>query len=234
MQKATTQIVWLGHGTFQLTLPDGETIVIDPWIEGNPTYPAGYEITRCDTILVTHGHFDHVQDVPTLSKKFSPRVVANYEVGNWLERRGVTNVTGMNKGGTFQAGSVAVTMTHAIHSSGMTQEDGSVAYGGEPAGYAIRFPDGRSVYFAGDTNVFMDMQLIAELYEPELAFLPIGDLYTMGPREAAVACRLLGAKTVIPMHWGTFPPLTGRPADLQKLASSTHVWELVPGKPVEW
>jgi L-ascorbate metabolism protein UlaG (beta-lactamase superfamily) len=140
----------------------------------------------------------------------------------------------MNKGGSQQAGAVTVTMTHAVHSCGITDDDGSIVYGGEAAGYVLKFADGRTLYFAGDTNVFMDMQLIAELYKPDLAILPIGDLFTMSPREAAVACRLLNAPTVIPMHFGTFPPLTGRPDGLQALAKNTRIWELHPGKTVTW
>jgi L-ascorbate metabolism protein UlaG (beta-lactamase superfamily) len=125
-------------------------------------------------------------------------------------------------------------MTHAVHSCGISEDDGRIVYGGEAAGYVLTFADGRVVYFAGDTNVFTDMELIAEIYKPELAFLPIGDLYTMSPREAAVACRLLKAKTVIPMHFGTFPPLTGRPNRLQELAPNVRIWELTPGVPILW
>jgi L-ascorbate metabolism protein UlaG (beta-lactamase superfamily) len=125
-------------------------------------------------------------------------------------------------------------MTHAIHSCGISEDDGSIVYGGEAAGYVLTLADGRVVYFAGDTNVFTDMELIAEIYKPELAFLPIGDLFTMSPREAAVACRLLKAKTVIPMHFGTFPPLTGRPSRLQELAPNVRIWELTPGVPAVW
>jgi L-ascorbate metabolism protein UlaG (beta-lactamase superfamily) len=141
----------------------------------------------------------------------------------------------MNKGGSQQAGDVTVTMTHAVHSCGIL-DDGKIIYGGEAAGYVLRLPDGRALYFAGDTNVFSDMALIQELYHPELAFLPIGDLYTMSPREAALACRLLKAAKVVPMHFGTFPPLTGRPSELSSLISglATEVWPLEPGKTVEW
>jgi L-ascorbate metabolism protein UlaG (beta-lactamase superfamily) len=126
-------------------------------------------------------------------------------------------------------------MTHAVHSCGIL-DDGKMVYGGEAAGYAMRFPDGRSLYFAGDTNVFSDMHLIEQLYHPELAFLPIGDLFTMSPVEAALACRLLRPGRVIPMHFGTFPPLTGRPEQLRELLGDlpTEVWALEPGKPVEW
>ena len=231
---AAMEITWLGHGTFQFVLPHDETLLFDPWTDGNPAYPKAFEITRCDTMLISHGHFDHIHDAIPLAKKFHPRVVAIYEICRWLEKKGVQNCSAMNKGGSQKAGSVDVTMTHAIHSCGISEDDGSIVYGGEAAGYVLRFEDGRVVYFAGDTNVFTDMELIAEIYKPELAFLPIGDLFTMSPREAAVACRLLKAKTVVPMHFGTFPPLTGRPGRLQELVSGVGVWELTPGVSVSW
>jgi L-ascorbate metabolism protein UlaG (beta-lactamase superfamily) len=227
-------ITWLGHGTFQFVLPNGETLLLDPWTEGNPAYPKGFEIERCDTILISHGHFDHIHDAVPLAKKFGSNVVAIYETCHWLGRKGVEKCREMNKGGTQKVGSVTVTMTHAVHSCGISEDDGSIVYGGEAAGYVLTFEDGRIIYFAGDTNVFSDMALIAELYRPDLVFLPIGDLYTMGPREAAVACRLLQAKTVIPMHFGTFPPLTGTPNQLQSLAPGAKVWSLTPGETVSW
>jgi L-ascorbate metabolism protein UlaG (beta-lactamase superfamily) len=228
------EITWLGHGTFQFVLPGGETLILDPWTDGNPKYPKEFEITRCDTMLISHGHFDHIHDAVPLAKKFHPKVVAIFETAVWLEKKGVENTSGMNKGGTQKAGAVSITMTHAVHSCGIQDDDGSIIYGGEAAGYVLRFEDGRSVYFSGDTNVFSDMELIADLYQPELCFLPIGDFYTMGPREAALACRLLKAKTVIPMHFGTFPALIGRPNQLQDLVKDTSIWELTPGKTVSW
>jgi L-ascorbate metabolism protein UlaG (beta-lactamase superfamily) len=208
---------------------------MDPWIDGNPAYPKGHTIERVDTICVSHGHFDHIHDTPNLAKRFAPEVVAIFETCNWLESKGVKNTRAMNKGGSQKVGEVTFTMTHAVHSCGIL-DDGKIIYGGEAAGYVLHLPDNRVIYFAGDTNVFTDMQLIEQLYHPELAFLPIGDLYTMSPREAAVACRLLRAKKVVPMHFGTFPPLTGRPEQLQKLISDTaiEVWPLEPGKPVDW
>ncbi len=229
-------ITWLGHGTYTLKLATGEVILVDPWIEGNPAYPAGYALDRVDTILVSHGHFDHIHDVLPLSKKFSPQIVSIYETSHWLEKKGATNLVAMNKGGTVTVGPVSVTMTHAIHSCGILDGD-QIIYGGEAAGYIVRLPDRRSVYCAGDTNVFTDMQLIERLYHPDLAFIPIGDLYTMSPREAALACKMLAARKVIPLHFGTFPALTGKPSQLAELLRDqpgTEVWALEPGKTVQW
>jgi len=230
------EITWLGHGTFQLRLPGGEILLTDPWIDGNPAYPAGHKIDRVDVMLISHGHFDHIHDAVPLAKKFSPQVVAIFETAHWLESKGVENVTPMNKGGSQKAGPITVTMTHAVHSCGIL-DDGKIIYGGEASGYVLHLEDGRRAYFAGDTNVFSDMVLIEQLYSPELAFLPIGDLYTMSPREAALACRLLKPKKVIPMHFGTFPPLVGRPEQLAELIRDlpgTTVMPLEPGKPVTW
>ena len=229
------QITWLGHGTFQFRLPSGQVILMDPWTDGNPAYPKGFEIQRVDTMCITHGHFDHIHDAVPLAKKFSPEVVGIFETCAWLESKGVKNTHAMNKGGSQKVGEVTFTMTHAVHSCGIL-DDGQIIYGGEAAGYVMRFADGRALYFAGDTNVFTDMQIIEQLYHPELAFLPIGDLYTMSPVEAALACKFLRARKVVPMHFGTFPPLTGRPEKLRELIGDleTEVWALEPGQPAEW
>ena len=230
------KITWLGHGTFQFELPSGEVILMDPWTDGNPAYPAGHLMPRADLICITHGHFDHIHDAVPLAKEFHCPVVAIYETCHWPESKGVAATRPMNKGGSQTVAGIHVTMTHAVHSCGILDGD-RIIYGGEACGYVLRFTDGRALYFAGDTNVFSDMALIEQLYHPELAFLPIGDLFTMSPREAALACRLLQPKQVVPMHFGTFPPLTGRPDALAGLIAdqkATQVWPLEPGKSVEW
>lgn len=229
-------ITWLGHGTFELKLETGEVLLLDPWVDGNPTYPQGHSFSRIDAMLITHGHFDHIHDAIPLAKKFSPRVAAIYEICSWLESKGVANTNGMNKGGSLQLGPVKATLTHALHSSSIS-DNGQTIYAGEACGFVLELPDKRTLYFAGDTSVFGDMRLIAEMYQPELAFLPIGDLYTMDPRQAAMAARLIRPKKIIPMHYGTFPPLTGRPEQLAELIRDlpgTEVWTLEPGKTVTW
>jgi L-ascorbate metabolism protein UlaG (beta-lactamase superfamily) len=231
------EITWLGHGTFQFRLPSGQIMIIDPWTDGNPAYPKGHKVERVDVMCITHGHFDHIHDAVPLAKEFSPEVVAIYETAAWLESKGVKNTRPMNKGGSQVVAGVTITMTHAVHSCGIQDDDGKIIYGGEASGYVMRFGDHRALYFAGDTNVFSDMALIEQLYHPELAFLPIGDLFTMSPAEAAMACRLLRPRKVIPMHFGTFPPLTGRPGQLAELVrdqKETEIWPLEPGKPVQW
>jgi L-ascorbate metabolism protein UlaG (beta-lactamase superfamily) len=217
LQTRGNKITWLGHATFRITTPSGQVILIDPWIQSNPKTPEVLKkLDRVDTILITHGHFDHIADAVDLSQKFKPKIVGMVELCAWLESKGVTNTIGVNKGGTTQIGEIELTVVNAFHSSGITDGD-KIIYGGEPCGYVVRLPGGLTIYHAGDTCVFGDMKIIADLYAPHLAMLPIGDHYTMGPREAALAIRLLNVRHVIPMHYGTFPALTGTPAALQEL-----------------
>ncbi len=232
MNLRGNKITWLGHSVFQITTATGQVVLIDPWLTGNPKCPPGVKFERVDTILVTHGHGDHLGDTVALAKKHQSKVVCIYEVHLWLAAKGVANTCPMSKGGAQRVGDIEVTMTHAIHSSGI-EEGGQVVYAGEPAGYVVRLPGGLVIYHAGDTGIFGDMKLIGELYAPEIACLPIGDLYTMGPREAARAIRLLEVKNVIPMHYGTFPPLTGTPEELQRLTQDVAGLTIVVLKPGE-
>ncbi len=211
------QITWLGHSTFRVNTPSGQVVLIDPWVMGNPSCPEALKkVERLNGMFITHGHGDHLGDAVALARAHKPLIVAIYEVCLWLNSKGIQNTLPMSKGGTQKAGEIEVTMVNALHSSGI-EDEGKIVYGGEPCGYVLRLPGGLTMYHAGDTAVFGDMKLIGELYQPELACLPIGDLYTMGPREAAVAIRLLGVRHVIPMHYGTFPVLTGTPAMLRDL-----------------
>lgn len=230
-------ITWLGHATFLLQSPGGKQILFDPWVTGNPKSPeAAKKLGALDLILITHGHADHTGDAVAIGRSSGAQTVAPYETAVWLGSKGLQNVTGMNPGGTLRALGLTITMVPAVHSSSV-EEDGKIIYLGVATGYIVTFEDGLTIYFAGDTSIFGDMRLIGELYKPTIAFLPIGDLYTMSPREAALACRLLKPKQVIPMHFGTFPALTGRPeqlADLIKDLPGTKVTPLEPGKPVSW
>ncbi len=211
------RITYFGHSTFSVTTPSGQVALIDPWVKSNPRCPETLKkLGRVDAIFLTHAHSDHMGDLLDLAKQFRPKLVANFETCLWLAGKGFEKlISPMNKGGSQQVGDFNVTMTHAMHSNSI-QDDGEVVYAGEPAGYIVCLPGDVTLYHAGDTAVFGDMKLIAELYRPQIALLPIGDLFTMGPREAAMAIRFLGVKNVIPMHYATFPALTGTPDALQK------------------
>jgi len=225
-------ITWLGHATFALKTPGGKRIILDPWVNTNPSCPEeAKKVGDLDLMLVTHGHFDHTADAVSIARASGAQVVAPFELSTWLQQKGLKNVVGMNPGGTLKAHGLSITMVPAIHSSSI-EEDGRVIYTGVATGYVIQFEDGLTAYYAGDTSVFGDMKLIGEMYKPTLGFLPIGDLYTMGPEQAAVACSLVGLKQVVPMHWGTFPLLTGTPTALKPLVEpiGVQVLELKPGE----
>jgi L-ascorbate metabolism protein UlaG (beta-lactamase superfamily) len=229
---STFSFTWLGHATFLFESPGGKRIVLDPWITGNPSSPdSAKKLGALDLILISHGHSDHAGDAVAPARSRGAHAVAPYEVSVWLQGKGLQRVTGMNPGGTLNMLGLSITMVPAIHSSSVT-EDGKTLYLGVATGYVIRFENGLTVYFAGDTCVFGDMRLIGELYQPAIAFLPIGDLFTMGPEQAAKACELLGIRQVVPMHFGTFPALTGTPARLRELVQprGVIVLELKPGE----
>lgn len=232
MELKGLKITWLGHATFRVTTPKGTTVLIDPWVMGNPACPANEkQMKKVDVMLITHGHFDHIGDAVAIAKQHAPKVVCIPETGAWLGKKGVENVLGMNKGGTQHVEDIKVTMVHAVHSCGITDGD-EVVYGGEACGYVVEFENGVKIYHAGDTMVFGDMKIIHELWRPQIALLPIGDHYTMDPRQAAYAVELLQPKMVIPMHFGTFPVLTGKPSELAKLCEGREILEMKPGETV--
>ncbi|MFL5689566.1 MAG: metal-dependent hydrolase [Chloroflexota bacterium] len=226
-------LTWQGHAAFRIDSDRGKRIYVDPFLQGNPKTPVDEKSPeRVDIIAVTHGHSDHAGEVADLSKRFADAaIVAQVEVKGWLGKQGanIGDLPGINKGGSQEIDGIRFTLTNAFHSS--SADDGT--YLGESCGIVIRLEDGRSIYFAGDTCVFGDMQLIARLYKPDVAVLPIGDWFTMGPEEAAVARELLRNPRCVPSHWGTFPLLSGTPDRLAELAPDARVERLDPGDSVE-
>jgi L-ascorbate metabolism protein UlaG (beta-lactamase superfamily) len=226
-------LTWLGHAAFRIGSDRGTQIYVDPFLSGNPRTPDDEKEPRqVDVICITHGHGDHVGDTVELSKRFpSADVVAMVELKSWLGSQGanVGDLPGLNKGGSTQIDGVTYGLVNAFHSS--PTPDG--AYGGEACGLIVRLEEGRTLYFAGDTCAFGDMQLIARLWKPDYAMLPIGDWFTMGPREAAVAIELLGNPKVVPCHWGTFPVLSGTPDQLEQEAPSAQIVRMNPGDTIE-
>jgi L-ascorbate metabolism protein UlaG (beta-lactamase superfamily) len=228
------QVTYFGHSTFSLTTPSGQVALIDPWVKTNPVCPEKLKkVSRLDVIFLSHGHSDHLGDLLALAKQHKPQIVAIFETCLWVGSKGFEKqARPMGKGGTQKAGEFEVTMTHAFHSNSIGDK-GRRIYAGEPAGLVIRMPGGFTVYHAGDTALFSDMKLIGELYKPDVALLPIGDHFTMGPREAAHAIRFLGVKHVVPMHYATFPVLVGRPEELKREAKDIAGLEIHALKPGE-
>ena len=226
-----TRITWLGHATVLVETPSGTKILIDPFIAHNPKYPKHFTLpSKIDYILLTHGHGDHSSDTVPVASQHDSTVVAIYELASYVAAKGVARTIGMNLGGTVQLADVAATMVEAKHSAGAEDESGT-HYVGVAVGYVLTIADGPVLYHAGDTAVFGDMKLIRELYKPEIAMLPIGGHFTMGPKEAALATRLLEPKQVLPLHFGTFPQLTGTPDELAALVG--YRVEVVQWKPGE-
>lgn len=219
MSTLTTTITWLGHATFLFELPNGKRVLVDPWLAGNPACPAAFHDLSVDAILVTHGHSDHVGDLVSTAQRSTGPVVAIFELATWAASKGVPGdrVLGMNKGGSARLDDLGITvsLTHAQHSSSFDESDGTRVYLGEACGLVIAIDNAETIYVAGDTNVFSDMKLIRELYAPDVAILPIGDLYTMCPTQAAMAAEFVGATTLIPAHYATFDALTGTPAQFE-------------------
>jgi L-ascorbate metabolism protein UlaG (beta-lactamase superfamily) len=232
---ATASLTWLGHSAFRIDSPGGKRIYVDPFLD-NPKCPdAEKSPERCDLIALTHAHGDHFGSTLELQEKFGCPVVAITELADWLGSKGV-DARDPNKGGTIDVDGIKITVTTANHSSSADSDAFGDDYGryvGDPAGLVFELEDGVKLYFAGDTNAFMDMQLIGRIYEPDFAILPIGDHYTMGPREAAVALELLGVKRCIPCHYGTFPALHGTPDQLRELVDEVEVIAPAPGETVE-
>jgi L-ascorbate metabolism protein UlaG (beta-lactamase superfamily) len=225
-----TRIAWLGHATVLVTTAKGTQLLIDPFIADNPKYPKGYELpSNIPYILLTHGHGDHIADAVPVAKKHGSKIVAIFELAEYVQSQGVAEIIGMNLGGTAQLDDVAASMVDARHSSGAQDKHGT-HYVGVATGYVLTIAGGPIIYLAGDTNVFGDMALIRDIYHPEVAVLPIGGYYTMGPKEAAFAVRLLGAKTILPIHFGTWPPLAGTPKELAALVDpGVEVVDWKPG-----
>ena len=225
-------ITWLGHATVLIVTAKGTTVLIDPFIEHNPKYPKGYKLPeKIDLLLLTHAHMDHIADAQQVAKKHDAQTFGMVEMMDWFESKGLKSGNGMNIGGSHTQADVTFTMTEARHSSGITDGD-KIVYGGNPAGFVLAIENGPVLYHAGDTAAFSDMQLIRELHHPELAMLPIGDHYTMGPKGAALAAKFLGVKAVLPIHFGTFPVLTGTPQALEKelAGSGVEVIHTEPGR----
>jgi L-ascorbate metabolism protein UlaG (beta-lactamase superfamily) len=233
MNLGSNEITFCGHATFAVRTESGKHWIIDPWLEQNPACPTRLKNPpKVDALLITHAHLDHIGDALRLAIKHDATAIGIVETVAWLQKKGVKKAISFNKGGTIEHDGLRVTMTHAVHSCGIADGD-DIIYGGEAAGYVIAFPNGVRLYHAGDTAAFSDMKLIGELFKPDIACLPIGDHYTMDPVQGAAAVRMLGAKVVIPMHYGTFPVLTGTPEKLRTLTRDVAGLQIIDLRPGE-
>lgn len=236
--KEASAIQYFGHSTVLIQTDKGKRIIVDPWLEGNPSCPEDlHNVPSIDYIVLTHGHFDHTASAVPLAKGHKSQIIATYELVTLLGKEGIPEgqLHGMNKGGTMtlpESEGITVTLTNAFHSSSYQSSDGAVHYAGEACGVVITLESGMRIYHAGDTCLFSDMRLIGERYKPTVALLPIGDRFTMSPQDAAAATALIKPQFVIPIHHSTFPLLTGTPEEFQKqlARSESQVVVLKPGE----
>ena len=232
MNLQGNKITWLGHATFRIETRDLITIYIDPWLS-NPLCPEDEKrVKKCDVMICTHGHGDHIGDAVRIANELNPMVVGIFELCAWLQKKGAKQTSPMNKGGTQTVGGIKITMTHAVHSCGIEDDDGSMVYGGEACGYVLELPGGVRLYHAGDTAVFGDMQIIHQLYAPEIAMLPIGDHSPWArakPLTLACCCSRRRSSLCTLVH---FHMLTGRPGELKKLLGpgGPEILEMKPGQ----
>lgn len=225
------KLTWLGHACF--LLEGSKRVLIDPFITGNPLSPVKASEVKADVILVTHGHGDHLGDTVEIAKRNNAVVICIHELSRVLLKRDV-EVMGMNIGGTLYSMGLRVTMVPALHSADFEDEKGDIISTGSPVGFVVEM-DGVKVYHAGDTGLFYDMKLIGELYEPDIFLVPIGDLYTMGIREAVKAVELVRPKVAIPMHYNTFPLIEKNPEEFKREAEKfCKVVILKPGESYEY
>jgi L-ascorbate metabolism protein UlaG (beta-lactamase superfamily) len=231
ISSQSTRITWLGHATVLVQTAAGTNILIDPFIAHNPKYPQSFDLpSKIQYILLTHGHGDHISDAVPVAKKHGSTVVAVYELAAYIASKGVEKTIGMNLGGSVELDDVCATMVEAKHSAAAQDEEGTHEVG-VATGFVLTINNGPVLYHSGDTAVFGDMNLIRELYQPSIVMLPIGGHYTMGPKEAAMAVKFLAPKVVLPLHFGTFPPLKGTPKQLEaQLDSNVKVVEWKPGE----